>query len=509
MAAGGAALLVSAAKQQGVQYKPEQLRQAIKSSARYLAGYGAHEQGNGLFQVGAAWDLLKTNIKTVDITSKAPVNTLLSGMLATPNQGLGIYEREGWAPGQSGQRTITLTRKSGGSQPIAYGLTWVGNDGTFVSAGSISLPLNTPVSLPVTISPATAGVHSAILNVNDGSTTGIDYQVMNTVVAAEQFDLANNYTVTRSGQADRTDYTTFFFSVPANTPALKVSMQVPAGGGRVRLQRFHPYGVLAEPASGSLVPAYCTGPCSYTRTLQNPTPGVWEVTVDTSRTSLASVGTFSVTAQLMGTDVSPTAWTVDPTTVGTTYSQAFTFLNRFGAFTGGAVGTALGSAKADRPTIAVGAQQYYDITVPAGSTSVSARIGGPSDAGADLDLYLYSCTAGPCVLKAISAGSDANEFVSSANPAAGLWRVMVDGYSAPTGSTAYDYLDVFAHGMFGTVSVVDPAAVRPSNGSWTVTASAVANAAPAPGRFLQGFVQVKSGSTVLGSAEVQLKQVSP
>src|SRR5262249_40482466 len=83
-ATGGAALLVSGAKQAGVQFQPDQLRQAIVSSARYLPYYGAYEQGGGLFQVGAAWDLLKTNIKTVGISSSAPVATVLSGRLKTP-----------------------------------------------------------------------------------------------------------------------------------------------------------------------------------------------------------------------------------------------------------------------------------------------------------------------------------------------------------------------------------------------------------------------------------------
>ena len=35
----------------------------------------------GLINVEAAWDLLKTNIKTVDITGTVPVNTILSGFL--------------------------------------------------------------------------------------------------------------------------------------------------------------------------------------------------------------------------------------------------------------------------------------------------------------------------------------------------------------------------------------------------------------------------------------------
>ena len=100
-AAGAAALLISAAKQAGAQKQPDQLRQAITSSARFLdpTRIGAYEQGNGLINVGAAWDLLKTNIKTVDISSSVPVNTLLSGFLATPGVGSGIYDREGVTAG--------------------------------------------------------------------------------------------------------------------------------------------------------------------------------------------------------------------------------------------------------------------------------------------------------------------------------------------------------------------------------------------------------------------------
>ena len=81
-AAGGAALLISAAQQTGAQHKPDQLRQAIRSSTRFLDGrYQAYEQGNGLMNVGNAWNLLQTNIKTVVINSSVAVNTILSGFL--------------------------------------------------------------------------------------------------------------------------------------------------------------------------------------------------------------------------------------------------------------------------------------------------------------------------------------------------------------------------------------------------------------------------------------------
>jgi hypothetical protein len=213
-----------------------------------------------------------------------------------------------------------------------------------------------------------------------------------------------------------------------------------------------------------------------------------------------------LTASILGVVISPTSWTVDPATVGTTYNQLFNFTNNYGAFTGGAVGTALGSAFRARPTIANLAQTVSTVVVPAGSTSLTARIGNPSDAAADLDLFVYRPDGS---LAGQSADGDSEEAVTVANPAAGTWFVLVDAYAVPSGSTAYDYLDVFANGVFGAVSVTDPAALHANGSSWSATASVTANSAPAAGRFLQGFVQVKSGSVVLGSAEVDLKNVTP
>ncbi len=226
-AAGAAALLVSAAKQTGAQVQPAQLRQAINSSARYLDRYEAYEQGNGLMDVGAAWNLLKTNIRTVDITSSVPVRTVLSSFLKTPGYGQGIYDREDVVEGVAYTRTYTFTRTSGGSASIPYQLSWVGNDGTFSSAGSISLPLNKAVQLVVTVNPKSSGSHAAILNLDDSNTVGVDYQTMNVVIAADKFTAENNYTVTKSGTIGRNQVLHYFYEVPAGTQL------APTASGRV------------------------------------------------------------------------------------------------------------------------------------------------------------------------------------------------------------------------------------------------------------------------------------
>src|SRR5262249_30421218 len=69
MAAGGAALLISAAKQSGISYTAERLQWALKSGARFLPSIGAHDQGAGLINVPAAWRTLKQASAFVTITS--------------------------------------------------------------------------------------------------------------------------------------------------------------------------------------------------------------------------------------------------------------------------------------------------------------------------------------------------------------------------------------------------------------------------------------------------------
>ena len=91
-----------------------------------------------------------------------------------------------------------------------------------------------------------------------------------------------------------------------------------------------------------------------------------------------------------------------------------------------------------------------------------ATIGATSDTGADLDLFVYNCTTGTCVLAGQSADGDCEESVTIANPAAGAWVVLVDGYAVPSGSTTYDYVDVFTNAAFGSVAVTDANALRPA-----------------------------------------------
>lgn len=518
-AAGAAALLVSASKQTGVQRQPAQLRQAIISSTRFLDRYGAYEQGNGLLDVGAAWDVLRRTVKPVTIVSSVPVSTALSGFLAKPGFGVGIYDREGVTAGQPYTRTYTFTRTTGGSKAITYGLSWVGNDGTFSGPGSISLALNKATSLTVGINAATAGVHSAVLRLDDPATPGLDHETLNTVVAAESFEASSGYAVTHTGTIGRNQTTSYFFAVPAGVPALKVDFSGPSttpGTGQARFLRFHPYGVGID--SNSSLACYqppvpgggCAGGGPASRTTTNPHAGVWEVTVEARRTSDAAETPYTLTASILGASVAPDPDVISSATIGAPVARSYTITNLFGAFTGRAVGTTLGSARIATPSIADLGQNLTTVQVTPGTTSLRATIGNTSDPAADLDLFVYNCTTGPCVLAGQNADGDSEESVTIVNPAAGQWTILVDGFSVPAGTTTYDYLDVFTNAAFGSVSVTDANESRPVGSSWVVPGTVTANAAPAEGRILLGNVQVRTNTNVLvGSGDVLVESVSP
>lgn len=222
-ATGAAALLVSAFKATHNGQKPTsaELRYAIQRSANYVSTLGAYEQGAGLFNTNAAWTLLDKHSVPDKVTTSVAVNTVLSGLLATPNVGIGIHDREGVTAGQEYTRTYTLTRTTGHDDET-YNVSWKGNDGTFTAPKKVELPLNKAVQFAVKVKAKTAGVHSAVLQLDNPETPGVDAQTLNTVFAAENFNAANKFSVTKSGKIARNQSTSLFVNVPKGTSALKV-----------------------------------------------------------------------------------------------------------------------------------------------------------------------------------------------------------------------------------------------------------------------------------------------
>ncbi|MGR4849911.1 S8 family serine peptidase [Streptomyces sp. LARHCF252] len=511
-AAGAAALLLSAAKQKKIDLTPATLRTALTSTADHIKGVQAYEEGAGLMNIEDAWDSIRDDATSHSYTVKAPVDTAIDQFLKTPGSGTGLYDREGGLKaGQKKTYEVTVTRTSGADKAIRHELHFENNaGGTFRVVGSdeVKLPLNQPVTVKVQAAPKSAGIKSSILEVDDPKTEGIDKQVLSTVVVSAPL----KYTFSASGSVQRNSSRHYYVTVPEGAKTLEVAMSGLKDKSQTRFISIHPYGVPSDPTSTiNCYPNYAN-PANTCRpdlrSYANPQPGVWEIEVESRRTSPLLDNPYKLDVAVLGATFDPETVTVPEAKVGTPAAASWKVTNGFAALEGKLVGGPLGSAKTTRPSIKQGETQTTTVEVPAGAKSLDVAIGGVSDAAADLDLAVYDA-AGTQV--GSSADGDSEESVSVPSPAAGKYTVEVVGYSVPAGTTAYDYQDVFFSPTLGSVGVDGSAPVKLGTGaSATVSGSVTAAAAAPEGREFFGQVQlVNARGTVAGLGSVKIEKVVP
>ena len=510
-AAGGAALLLSAAQSVGKEIAPAQLRRALYTSADLIPGESVAGQGNGQMDVNGAWALLAAKVEARGYTSSAPVCTALSEFLTPAGRGTGVYNRcavgaGGQKAGQSRVYNVQVTRTTGPDRNVRHTLTWLGDKSRFKSGRSVVLPLNKAVTVPVVVTPG-AGLNSAILRVDDPATSVVDFEVLNTVITSTA-PAQPDYAMTARGSVDRNSTASYFVTVPEGAKALQVNLSGLADGSQTRFIAINPWGVPVESTSSLNCypnfsdPAVCKPD---ERSYENPLPGVWEIEVESRRTSPVLRNPYELTARIQGVTVDPETVTLPSVRAGEPTPVSWTVRNTFGPITVTATGGPLGSANSARPTIADGASQEYTVEVPEGADRLDVAIGNVSDPAADLDLtvFLGDTQVGQ------AADGDSEESVSIPNPAAGTYTVVVDGYAVPSGSTEYDYLDVYFSPSLGTVDVPATATPLAGGATATITGTVTAAAAPPAGRSLFGEVTITTsegavvgrGSVLIGAVE--------
>ncbi|MFF4789192.1 S8 family serine peptidase [Streptomyces sp. NPDC001276] len=513
-AAGASALLLSAAKQKRIDLSPATLRTALTSTAKHIKGEQPHSEGAGLMDIVKAWKSIEQGASAHEYAVKAPVTTSLSWALKTPDFGTGLYDREGGLKkGQKKTYDVQVTRTTGPAGSVKHKLSLKNDDGTFRILGDdeVSLPLNEPVTVKIEARPASAGVHSAILEVDDRRTEGVDKQIMLTVVVSTEI-AKPSYTYSVSGVAQRNSTTSYFVTVPEGAKTLEVSMSGLKDGSQTRFIAIHPYGTPVDPTSTpNCYPNY-NNPANTcrpdVRSYAKPMPGVWEIEVESRRTSPLLDNPYTLNAAVYGLDFSPAVQTVDEAKAGTPAPVSWTLTNKLAGLDAKLKGGSLGSSKTDRPTIANHDTHTRTVVVPAGAERLDVAIGNVSDAGADLDLYVYNA-AGTRVAYSAAGGSE--ESVSIAKPAAGTYTILIDAYSVPAGTTAYDYRDVYYSAALGSVKV-DEAKVftLAPNGTAQISADVIANEPAPAGREFFGEVQVlNTRGTAAGLGSVKIGKVVP
>ncbi|MFG2618071.1 S8 family serine peptidase [Streptomyces sp. NPDC048507] len=514
-ATGASALLLSAAKQQKLALTPASLRVALTSTAKKINDVPAHAQGAGLINIVDAWESIQRGAKAEEFTVKAPVDTALDQFLKTPGFGTGLYDREGGLKvGQKKVYDVVVTRTTGVKYGTRHDLSWRNNDGTFKVVGGydyVTLPLNKPVTIKVEANVKSAGVHSGILQLDDPSTEGVDKQVLATVVASAPL-AKPSFTLSDTSSVQRNSHKSYFVTVPQGAKTLEVALGGLKPGSQTRFISIHPYGTgVEDSATTQCYPNY-DNPANTCRpdlrSYADPQPGVWEIEVESRRTSPLLDNPFKLDVSVLGAGFDPAVKVLPEVKQGTPAPVQWTVKNDAAAITGGKLqGGPLGSAKVAKPTIAAGETQTTEVTVGEGVSRLDVAIGKTSDTAADLDLEVYK----DGVKVGTSADGDSEEAVSLDKPAAGTYTIKVIGYAVPSGSTTYDYRDVYFSAALGSVQVDENAKVNLATGaSAGVAANVLVSSAAPEGRQFFGQVQLLNArGTAAGLGSVQIEKVLP
>lgn len=369
-AAGASALLLSAAKQKHIALTPAKLRTALTSTAKHISGEQAYAEGSGLIDIVDAWKSIKRGAGAHTYTVKAPVDTAIDYALLDPGFGTGIYDREGGLKaGQKKTYDVTVTRTSGSDRAVRHELSLKNNSGsTFRILGddTVSLPLNKPVTVKVQAAPKSAGLRSAILEVDDPRTEGVDQQVMATVVVATPL-AKPSYTFSDSGSVQRNSTKSYFLTVPEGAKSLEVAMGGLKDKSQTRFISIHPYGVPVDDTSTpSCYPNY--NPDNVCRpdlrSYADPQAGVWEIEVEARRTSPQLDNPYKLGVAVLGAAFDPAVQTVPEAKVGTPAAVSWKVTNNFAAIDGKLKGGSLGSSKTARPSLKEGETQTSTVVVP-------------------------------------------------------------------------------------------------------------------------------------------------
>ena len=475
-AAGAVALLLSAAKQEGISYDAHRIKYAVTRGARWVPHLKPHKPGNGVISVAGAWDILKKldeGGEMVSIVGQAPVKHSYSHLLATPNEGEGLYERDGWNVGDSEERTITLTRTSGPNAPMTFSVSWAGNEaGTFSAPSTVTLPLNRPVPVSITVNPNVQGAHTAHFTLDHSSIPGYAYRMLFTVVAPESLDVSNDYHVQSSIEVPRPGIQSFFYRVPEGAESLVVDL-----GWQEREVSMS----ISRPDTRAVRGDIVQAGQGVKQVINNPIPGVWEVRLS----DVADTRTFDWEQAKKKEPVPPTEATLTVTAIAAEVSvmrqetagqetgsatHDLWVTNRMGVFTGRLMSNPLGSARRLQLELAEKEQRIFEVEVPPGSPALMARVFDSSNPDADADLYVFDCTGEECTPARTDADPEGDESVIIWNPSAGQWKIVVDAVNQPAETVTYEYLDAVFNSSFGNVAVLDVPQERGQDSRWMAKA---------------------------------------
>lgn len=477
-AAGAAALLISAARQAQVPYSLASLGRAMRIGARFLPDVPSYQQGNGVLDLDAAWRELSHPPDVPLIAASAGIVHPLAQYAAQGKGGQGIMELEGWTAGTTGRREIRFRRESGPDRPVAYRLSWTGNDGTFKTGPSVTLPLNVWIPVPVTIAVTAPGVHGALLNLHDPTTGAIVFRTQATVVASMPVD-ASARSVRLNASLPLMRGQSHQVLVPKDTGAVSLDLEVMRGTISLDILPSHGlfpnYYYQVHPAGRRFTKGH------HTVVLPKPSPGTWTINVinRSSRVEAnrpvesADEAEYAITARVFGASLRPAA-----SKEGTV---AVEVENVESEIREPALDVSAGTLKSHTAEfLPSGFPNTFAIDVPEGAATLALQLRAANAGGSSLEMYLYDCTTGECFVYNFAFPAAKTQALTVKRPAAGRWIAAVNAAPFPTAPGGFVLDEIITTGAPQRVAAQGRA--QPPGARWTETVTAGAAPAAVAGR---------------------------
>ncbi|MFZ5816489.1 MAG: S8 family serine peptidase [Bacillota bacterium] len=425
---GAAALLLGAAKHQGLQVNGSQVRHALEQSARRLPGYGWFEQGYGLIQVDAAWQKLQEVARQGRIASLLSLGRAADGTVPT-----GLYAREfritpGAVPWTLGNRQAS---------PVALDFTYRPGTGLTLSGPKqLTLPPHRLASVPmVAYHPTAPGVYDGLVEGRARGQSAPAVQYAATVVVPHEFNPVKGHIINGlKGSLGPARYGRHFVRVPEGTTELSIQLTVPGNQGRVRIMAYTPDGM--PYGSGSPWAGAPSGPERQSLTIPRPKPGVWEIDAYASHGAMnwdLTENRYEIDVAARGVFAAPSRLQL-PAAPGKRLTQMISFTNSFGEITAVTTGAGFVKPTAERVEVEDGSALVQTFEVAAGTALIRSGIEKVESAGASvsLSLYYHDQAAGGWVK--VGRRLEGQEW-EVLNPAPGTYAVEVTGNRVPSGKT--------------------------------------------------------------------------
>lgn len=438
VAAGAVAVLISAAKQLGIQYSAEDIYRAVTMSARHLPDVPIARQGNGVINIPKALEWLRNDMegRRPQVAVSSSVNTVLGSFLTSPKVGRGLYEQMSWRPGIKVVRYIYIRRLSGESASVEYPIRIIGDEQSVFSVPeSITLSLESDAVVPIEIAPGKPGHHSAILEIG-GHNNKIARIALN-VIAAVPITIDNNYVARISAEFGPYSKGLIYFYLPERVAVLSVSSDFsrqgflidsfPLTGAAARFEG-------AEDAGNKEIARDRQRSPLNTVTVYNPSAGIWQVVPMLWEAKPGENHEFAINVRAYTEEMLRNKlWAGDEGGELVKIKGERTY---YRSVNGRLISGRIQFSPGDLPRII-----DLDVSEPI-EIDVKANIVGANGLSRVITIVAFKCREERCYMRGVGTGAGQSGLLVY-KPTSGKWRIAVDVAASDDEEAVIDY-EVFA-----------------------------------------------------------------